>query len=229
MREIVLDTETTGLDPSFGHRIVEIGCVELFNHLPTGEVFHVYINPDRSMPEAAFNIHGLSSDFLKTKPVFSEVVNQFLEFIKGSPLIIHNAAFDLAFINAELTKLKKPSLNGNKIIDTIPLAKKKFPGAPVNLDALCRKFHIDLTKRDIHGALLDANLLASVYLELIGGRQQGFLLTETKDTSSDNFVKSMKVRPSRLYEPNKEEKRIHRNFIKKLNNSLWLLFYKEKN
>jgi len=229
MREIVLDTETTGLDPSFGHRIVEIGCVELFNRLPTGEVFHVYINPDRSMPEAAFNIHGLSSDFLKTKPVFSEVVNQFLEFIKGSPLIIHNAAFDLAFINAELTKLKKPSLNGNKIIDTIPLAKKKFPGAPVNLDALCRKFHIDLTKRDIHGALLDANLLASVYLELIGGRQQGFLLTETKDTSSDNFVKSMKVRPSRLYEPNKEEKRIHINFIKKLNNSLWLLFYKEKN
>ena len=160
MREIVLDTETTGLDPSFGHRIVEIGCVELFNRLPTGEVFHVYINPDRSMPEAAFNIHGLSSDFLKTKPVFSEVVKQFLEFIKGSPLIIHNAAFDLAFINAELTKLKKPSLNGNKIIDTIPLAKKKFPGAPVNLDALCRKFHIDLTKRDIHGALLDANLLA---------------------------------------------------------------------
>ena len=229
MREIVLDTETTGLDPSFGHRIVEIGCVELFNRLPTGEVFHVYINPDRSMPEAAFNIHGLSSDFLKTKPVFSEVVKQFLEFIKGSPLIIHNAAFDLAFINAELTKLKKPSLNGNKIIDTIPLAKKKFPGAPVNLDALCRKFHIDLTKRDIHGALLDANLLASVYLELIGGRQQGFLLTETKDTSSDNFVKSMKVRPSRLYEPNKEEKRIHINFIKKLNNSLWLLFYKEKN
>ena len=229
MREIVLDTETTGLDPSFGHRIVEIGCVELFNRLPTGEVFHVYINPDRSMPEAAFNIHGLSSDFLKTKPVFSEVVKQFLEFIKGSPLIIHNAAFDLAFINAELTKLKKPSLNGNKIIDTIPLAKKKFPGAPVNLDALCRKFHIDLTKRDIHGALLDANLLASVYLELIGGRQQGFLLTETKDTSSDNFVKSMKVRPSRLYEPNKEEKRIHINFIKKINNSLWLQFYKEKN
>lgn len=179
VREIILDTETTGLDPATGDRIVEIGAVELLNHLPTGRTFHVYINPERDMPKEAEAVHGLSAAFLKDKPVFAAVAQEFLDFIGDAALIIHNASFDMAFINAELGFLRLPSIPPERVIDTLHIARQKHPGAANSLDALCRRYGIDNSKRTRHGALLDSELLAEVYLELIGGRQTALILEAT--------------------------------------------------
>ncbi|MBT3931852.1 MAG: DNA polymerase III subunit epsilon, partial [Rhodospirillaceae bacterium] len=176
MREIILDTETTGLDPASGDRIVEIGCVVAQHHIPTGETYHVYVNPERDMPIEAFNVHGLSEEFLSDKPVFAEVVAAFLEFIGDSQLVIHNASFDMKFLNAELKRLGFPVLPMERSTDTVALARRTFPGAQASLDALCRRFEIDLSRREKHGALLDAELLAEVYLQLRGGRQPDLAL-----------------------------------------------------
>ena len=179
MREIVLDTETTGLDPLQGHRLVEIGAVELFNHIPTGKTYHAYINPQRDVPREAEAVHGLSSAFLKDKPVFSKIADELLEFIGDTVLIIHNASFDVGFLNAELGFIKRPPILYERIIDTLALAKKRHPMGPNSLDALCKRYGIDIAKRTKHGALLDSELLAGVYLELIGGRQITLTLPKT--------------------------------------------------
>lgn len=176
MREIVMDTETTGLEPAEGHRIVEIGAVELFNHLPTGRTYHQYINPQRSMPKEAFDVHGLGDEFLRDKPVFKAIARPFLDFIGSDRLIIHNAPFDMKFLNAELEMAGFPTLPLNRALDTAAVARKKFPGGPASLDALCRRFGVDNSAREKHGALLDSEILAEVYLELIGGRQPDFVL-----------------------------------------------------
>lgn len=169
MREIVLDTETTGLNPKFGDRVVEIGCVELLNHIATGETYHTYVNPERDMPAEAEAVHGLSIEFLSDKPLFADIADDFLAFVGSSSVIAHNAPFDLGFLNAELKAAGRPILPKDRSIDTVPLARRKFPGAQVNLDALCRRFNVDLSARVKHGALLDSELLAEVYLELVGG------------------------------------------------------------
>jgi DNA polymerase-3 subunit epsilon len=177
-REIVLDTETTGLNALSGDRIVEIGCIELLNHIPTGKHFHRYINPERAMPEDAFKIHGLSDTFLADKPKYAEIIDEFCDFLGDATLIIHNAPFDIGFLNAEHTRLQWPALK-NGVIDTVMLARQVHPGARVSLDALCKHYGIDNTKRTLHGALLDSEILADVYLELIGGRQVGLALGMT--------------------------------------------------
>ena len=171
MREIVLDTETTGLDPFDGHRIVEIGGVELLNHVPTGEVYHQYINPERDMPQEAFDVHGLSAERLSKEPVFAAIAEAFIDFVGDAKLVIHNASFDMKFINAELKWLGRKPIPFDQAIDTLAIARKKFPGSPASLDALCRRFGVDNSAREKHGALLDSEILAEVYLELIGGRQ----------------------------------------------------------
>ncbi len=184
MREIVLDTETTGFEPAEGHRIVEIGAIELFNHVPTGRTFHQYINPERAMPTEAFEIHGLGDDFLRDKPRFGEIALGFLEFIGAdSRLVIHNAAFDMKFLNAELNWAGHTIIAGERALDTVALARRRFPGSPASLDALCRRFGIDNSARERHGALLDSELLAEVYLELIGGRQPDFALSVSSSPS----------------------------------------------
>ncbi len=178
MREIVLDTETTGLDPLRGDRLVEIGCVEMINHMPTGQTFHRYINPERDMPQEAFAVHGLSTEFLADKPLFSAIVDEFLAFIGDDPLVIHNASFDVGFINAELGKLARPRLVQERLVDTLLLARRKHPGVSNRLDDLCSRYAIDNSRRTKHGALLDAELLAEVYIELIGARQAQLGLTD---------------------------------------------------
>lgn len=227
MREIVLDTETTGFDPLTGHRLVEVGCVELFNHLPTGQVFHRYCNPERDMPEEAFKVHGLSADFLSDKPLFAEIVSDFLEFIGDAPLIIHNAEFDMRFLNAELGRLGFPPLPMSRAIDTVLMARKKFPGAQANLDALCRRFEIDNTHRTKHGALLDSELLAEVYLQLIGGRQPGLELGGGKSAGGANAgataaAVKREFRAPRPHAPTEEEIAAHTAFVGKLKNAVWL-------
>jgi DNA polymerase-3 subunit epsilon len=184
MREIVLDTETTGFEPSEGHRIVEIGAVELLNHLPTGNTFHQYINPQRMMPKEAFDVHGLGDDFLRDKPLFRDVGQAFLDFIGDAKLVIHNASFDMKFLNAELEWAGLPGLPSQRAVDTLMMARSKFPGSPASLDALCRRFGVDNSRRDKHGALLDSEILAEVYLELIGGRQPDLVLAPTRPTPS---------------------------------------------
>ena len=176
MREIVLDTETTGLEPTTGDRIVEIGAVELFNHMPTGKTYHQYINPDRAMPKEAFEVHGLSDDFLRDKPRFRAIAPAFLAFIGDATLVIHNAPFDMKFLNHELAAAGHPALPMTRAFDTVALARQKFPGSPASLDALCRRFGVDNSAREKHGALLDSEILAEVYLELIGGRQPDLTL-----------------------------------------------------
>lgn len=185
MREIVLDTETTGFEPSEGHRIVEIGAVELFNHLPTGRTYHQYINPKREMPTAAFEVHGLGDEFLRDKPEFREIGQAFLDFIGDAKLVIHNAAFDMKFLNAELGWAGFSTLPNDRAIDTLMIARSKFPGAPASLDALCRRFGVDNSAREKHGALLDSEILAEVYLELVGGRQPDFALGSVFTTSNN--------------------------------------------
>lgn len=224
MREISLDTETTGLNPKSGHRIVEIGCVEMINHVSTGEVFHVYINPQRDMPEEAFKVHGLSEEFLKEKPLFAKVADDFLDFIGESPLIIHNAAFDMGFLNWELENLGKPALEMSRAIDTVKMARKKFPGAQASLDALCRRFSIDNSNRTLHGALLDAELLADVYLELMGGRQTGFGLgveEEAQVVDAEIKVEKRQQRQARTFAPSADELSAHAEFVEKLTDPIW--------
>lgn len=171
MREIILDTETTGLDPFEGHRVIEIGCVELVNSIPTGRTWHCYLNPDRDVPEQAFAVHGLSTEFLRDKPRFEEKAEEFLAFIESAMLVMHNASFDFGFLNAELERIARPILTWDRVIDTLALARRRHPGAPASLDALCRRYGVDLGERNLHGALLDCRLLASVYVELVGGHQ----------------------------------------------------------
>src|SRR3954464_2216248 len=176
MREVILDTETTGLDPLRGDRLVEIGCVEIFNRMPTGITFHRHINPEREMPAEAFAVHGLSTEFLASKPLFAHVVEEFLEFIGDAPLVIHNASFDIAFINAELDRIKRPPIARERLVDTLLLARPKHPGVSKRLDDLCSRYAIDNSRRTRHGALLDAELLAEVYIDLIGARQSQLVL-----------------------------------------------------
>ena len=184
MREIVLDTETTGLDPLRGDRLVEIGCVEMVNRMPTGLTFHRYLNPERDMPQEAFAVHGLSVVFLSDKPLFAAVVEEFLEFIGDAPLVIHNASFDIGFINAELNKITRPAISRDRLVDTLTLARRKHPGVSNRLDDLCSRYAIDNSRRTKHGALLDAELLAEVYIDLIGARQSQMILAETRQSHS---------------------------------------------
>src|SRR6478735_4132856 len=186
MREIVLDTETTGLDPLRGDRLVEIGCIEIYNRMPTGQTFHRYINPERDMPAEAFAVHGLSAEFLASKPLFAEIVDEFLEFIADAPLIIHNASFDVSFINAELDRIKRPAIARDRLVDTLLLARRKHPGVSNRLDDLCSRYSIDNSRRTKHGALLDAELLAEVYIDLIGARQSQLILaSETRESRNE--------------------------------------------
>jgi len=228
MREIVLDTETTGFEPSEGDRIVEIGAVELFNHLPTGRTYHQYINPKRNMPEAAFNVHGLSEEFLSDKPVFKDIVQEFTDFIKDSKLVIHNASFDMKFLNAELGWVNWPALPMHQAIDTLAIARRKFPGSPASLDALCRRFGIDNSSRTLHGALLDSKILAEVYLELIGGRQPDLVLSGPEVKTTKDGVPSADWRPAPRPNPlasrlSETEKAAHETFIAALgSDALWL-------
>ncbi len=225
MREIVLDTETTGFDPESGDRIVEIGAVELMNHMATGETYHQYINPERGMPDEAFQVHGLGDDFLRDKPKFAQVGRSFLDFIGTSKLIIHNAAFDIKFLNAELRWMNLPQIPWEQALDTLAIARKRFPGSPASLDALCRRFGIDNTSRTLHGALLDSEILAEVYLELIGGRQPDFALSAQPTQNSAGAVEVWipKQRraplPSRISE---NEAAAHAEFVSKLGDgTLW--------
>ncbi|MEX0582284.1 MAG: DNA polymerase III subunit epsilon [Sneathiella sp.] len=219
MREIVLDTETTGFDPNEGDRIVEIGCIELINHIPTENVFHRYINPERDMPDSAFKVHGLSEGFLRGHKVIAEEIDEFLEFIGESKLVIHNAQFDMKFLNAELARLNRPALPMTQSIDTVSMARRKFPGAQANLDALCRRFGIDNSARTKHGALLDAELLAEVYLELIGGRQRGLSLEE--EDSGMTAAVSLEIRPPRPHDASEAECAAHAAFLETITDPIW--------
>lgn len=230
-REIVLDTETTGFEPSKGHRLVEIGCLELINHLPTGKVYHQYINPDRDVPVDAFRVHGLSTEFLEPYPRFSEIASDFLAFIGDSPLVIHNAAFDMKFLNHELKACSYSELAYDRAIDTVLIARKKFPGSPASLDALCKRFKIDNSSRTLHGALLDSELLAEVYLELLGGRQSDFDMqvmgTGGADSSSGQISQLLRSlgpkekRPSRHFDIPQDEFEDHEAMLAGLKNALW--------
>jgi DNA polymerase-3 subunit epsilon len=222
MREIVLDTETTGLSPAEGDRLVEIGCIELLNHMPTGETHHCYVNPEMPMPEGARKVHGLDDEFLADKPVFAKVADAFIGFIGDAPLVIHNASFDMGFLNAELTRLGRNPLPASRAIDTVSMARNKFPGAPASLDALCRRFGIDNSARTLHGALLDAELLAEVYLELIGGRQPDLVLGSDKKERSALTKIDRVARAPRPHEPTADELAAHADFIEKLSDPLWL-------
>ena len=228
MREIVLDTETTGLDPLRGDRLVEIGCVEIFNRMPTGQTFHRHINPERDMPAEAFAVHGLSTEFLASKPLFSEVVDEFLEFIADAPLVIHNASFDFSFINAELDRIKRPAILRERLVDTLLLARRKHPGVSNRLDDLCSRYAIDNSCRSKHGALLDAEILAEVYIDLIGARQSQLILA----------AESRQIRmgaPSEMPRRQREvplapritdaDREVHRAFIATLSNKpIWSEF-----
>ncbi len=223
MREIVLDTETTGLDPYAGHRIVEIACLEVYSHVPTGETFRRYINPERDMPEEAERIHGLSQEFLAGHPVFAAVAQEFLDFIGDDPLVIHNAQFDLKFLNAELETCGLPKIDVSRAVDTVAIARQRFPGAQVNLDALCRRFEIDNSSRTFHGALLDCELLADVYLELSGGRQPGFDLNAAASTQQQTrqSIAERTLRPARSHSPTAEEIEAHTAMLDKLKEPIW--------
>jgi DNA polymerase III subunit epsilon len=216
MREIVLDTETTGLDPLRGDRLVEIGCVEMFNRMPTGQTFHRYMNPERDMPAEAFAVHGLSAEFLATKPLFHEVVDEFLEFICDAPLVIHNASFDISFINAELDRIKRSPIPRERLVDTLLLARRKHPGVSNRLDDLCSRYAIDNSHRTKHGALLDAELLAEVYVDLIGARQSVLILaaetTEIRLSSSGEMSRRQRLVPlaPRVSDADRD---VHRAFI----------------
>jgi DNA polymerase-3 subunit epsilon len=231
MRQIVLDTETTGLDPAT-HRIIEIGCVELVNHVPTGRTFHTYLNPERASDVRAFEVHRLSEEFLKSQPFFRDKADEFLDFIAGDQLVIHNAEFDIGFVNSELKRIARETLLMSRVIDTISIARQKYPGAQASLDALCRRFEIDLSVRsERHGALIDAGLLARVYLELIGGRQPGldFAVNGSARGTALLMPKAkapIAVRPPRRdlpgAQPTAEELALHEKFLGKIKDPIWL-------
>ena len=216
MREIVLDTETTGLDPLRGDRLVEVGCIEIYNRMPTGQSFHRYINPERDMPAEAFAVHGLSSAFLADKPVFATVVDEFLEFIGDAPLVIHNASFDISFINAELDRLKRGPISRDRLVDTLLLARRKHPGVSNRLDDLCSRYAIDNSRRTKHGALLDAELLAEVYIDLIGARQSQLLLaSEASDARAGVYGETPRRQREVALSPRitDAEREAHRAFV----------------
>ncbi|MBV9218148.1 MAG: DNA polymerase III subunit epsilon [Methylobacteriaceae bacterium] len=198
MREIVLDTETTGLDPADGHRVVEIGCVEVLNCIPTGQIFHRYLNPERDMPADALKVHGLSGDFLADKPRFAEIIDEFLDFLGDARLVVHNAEFDLRFLNAELARPQRPPLGMDRVLDTLALARRRHPGQPNSLDALCARYGIDASRRTTHGALLDAEILAEVYAELAGGRQTSLRLGTIAGIAQKVLVHGLRQRPAPL-------------------------------
>ena len=225
IREIVLDTETTGLNPENGDRIVDIACVELINHIQTGKVYQTYVNPQRLMNDEALRITGITNEFLMDKPLFEDIADEFLDFVKDSTLIIHNAKFDIDFLNSELSRLEKPLFKLEDAVDTLMLAKIKFPGSAVNLDALCRKFEIDTSIRVTHGALVDCYLLAEVYLNLLGGRQSSLLFEGEKEF--DNLVQKTPHREhykTRKFLPSNKEIEIHEAFLQTLNNARWHSF-----
>jgi DNA polymerase-3 subunit epsilon len=224
MREIVLDTETTGLDPQAGHRVVEVGCIELFNTVATGKTFHAYFNPEMVMPTGAQDVHGLTDEFLSDKPLFAERVEEFLEFIGDAQLVIHNAQFDIGFLNAELERAGKPKLL-NAYVDTVSVARRKFPGQRASLDALCERLGIDNSSRTKHGALLDSELLAEVYLELSGGRQRDLGLAPELAAAAAvaTVVAALPVRVPRPHAASVAELAAHAEFLKKLKDALWLV------
>jgi len=225
LREIVLDTETTGLDPKSGHRVIEIGCVELINHMPTGGEYHEYINPRRDVPREAFAIHGLSTEMLMDKPLFEDLADGFLEFIGDAQLIIHNASFDIGFLNWELSAIDRPNIEMGRVTDTLAIARRKHAGSPNNLDALCKRYKIDNSSREVHGALLDSQLLAEVYLELIGGKQSELGLAADQVRSSGGGERAVKIsqRPNPL-EPriSIDEATAHSEFVETLGkDAIW--------
>ena len=232
MREIVLDTETTGFDPVAGDRIVEIGAVELLNHLPTGRVYHAYVNPERAMPAEAFAVHGLGNEFLADKPVFAAVADGFLTFIGDARLVIHNASFDMKFLNFELKRAGHPTLPWSRALDTLALAREKFPGAQNSLDALCRRFGIDNSARTLHGALLDSEILADVYLELIGGRQPDLILAPAPQASAQSSEQRQQPQGAARQRPaplasrlTQEELAGHREFVAKMGEkAVWMRY-----
>lgn len=229
MRELVFDTETTGFEPGEGHRLVEIGCIELMNKVPTGRSYHQYINPERDMPSEAAAVHGLTEDFLKDKPVFSQIYSEFVEFVGADGILVaHNAAFDMKFINAELKTVGHEGYSNKRVVDTLQIARNKFPGSPASLDALCRRFGIDLSERDFHGALLDAQLLAEVYLELMGGRQHGLALDPAQSKSNSNESAAVQAeqkervfREPRSFSVSKEELEAHQKMLEELTDPIW--------
>ena len=226
MREIVLDTETTGMNPAEGDRMVEIGCIELVNHMPTGKNLQLYINPEREISEEVIAVHGITNEFVADKPTFAECYTDFIDFIgKDSKLVIHNAEFDMKFINYQLGQVGHPAISWSRVVDTLAMARKKFPGSPANLDALCRRFDIDNTERTYHGALLDSELLAEVYLELLGGRQHGLgLATEKKAAQGQTQQTSKadrKFREPRKFSISDEEKAAHAALLEKLDDPIW--------
>ncbi|WP_250311841.1 DNA polymerase III subunit epsilon [Rickettsia endosymbiont of Oedothorax gibbosus] len=228
LREVILDTETTGLDPKSGHRIVEIGAIEMVNKVLTGKHFHFYINPQRDMPTEAYRIHGISGEFLKDKPLFAEIAEEFLAFISSSQLVIHNATFDIKFINYELSLLKRPNTDFLELastIDTLALARKMFPGMKANLDSLCKRYKIDNSSRKLHGALKDAALLAEVYVELTGGRQISFNINSKKVQNTDELlVRTTMANKNNtiVIKPTKEELQKHKEFLSKILSPMWL-------
>jgi DNA polymerase-3 subunit epsilon len=224
MREIVFDTETTGFSFADGDRMVEIGCVEMVNRVETGRTFHAYFHPERTMPPGAFAVHGLSDAFLSDKPLFAHGVDDLLEFLGDSPLVAHNASFDFGFINGELGRCGRPPISLDRMVDTIVIARTRHPGAKHSLDALCSRYGIDRSHRTLHGALLDAQLLAQVYVELTGGRQIGLgLVSETLEvqTSFSPAATPATVRPPRLFTASEEELARHAAFMTKVVNPLW--------
>lgn len=229
MREICLDTETTGLDPKDGHKIIEIACVEMINKVRTGKFFHTYINPRRDVPQEAFRIHGISTESLQDKPIFDHVAHKFLDFIKGDKLVIHNAAFDLKFLNHELRAIGLDTIEMTDVIDSLALARKKFPGSPASLDALCKRFNIDISHRTKHGALLDTELLCDVYVELMGGAQSGLVFDATKKEEKilEKIVEVVvkKSVPKRDFPVSAADLEQHKEFIKKnFKTNLWYRF-----
>jgi DNA polymerase-3 subunit epsilon len=229
MREIVFDTETTGLDPVTGDRLVEIGCIELINRFPTGNTFHCYLNPERDMPEPAFKVHGLSIEFLKDKPLFAHVVDELVEFLGDAPLVAHNAMFDLTFLNAELERAGRAAVSRERLVDTLMLARRKHPGGSNRLDDLCLRYRVDNSRRTKHGALLDAELLAEVYIELIGARQAHLGLAETVGVSADAraAAAAIRVRPQPLAPRITDEERVaHRSFVATLGDgAIWRQYW----
>lgn len=232
MREIVLDTETTGINPRDGHRIIEIGALELINHTPTGAQLHLYINPEREVDAGAFEVHGISNEFLADKPVFADVADEFQAFVGDDMMVIHNASFDVGFINAELERLGRAPYPMTQAVDTLAMARKKFPGAQANLNALCRRFEIDNGHRDLHGALIDADLLAEVYIELLGGRQPGLSLdpaqaaprsqSENNDVVAAGFeISDQARREPRPHAPTEEERQAHAAFLETIKEPVW--------
>jgi len=224
MREIVLDTETTGLDPAQGDRIVEIGCVELENHMPTGRTFQEYLNPERLMGEDVIKIHGITNEFVQDKPKFREVADRFLDFIgTDAKLVIHNAAFDIRFLNAELTACGREPISDDRVIDTLIIARRKFPGSRVNLNDLCKRFNVDASARTVHGALLDSELLAEVYLELMGGREPGLVLQTVNSSSRTDkpVVVDTSYHEPRSFPPSPDELEAHQAFLTKIPDAVW--------